>query len=55
MTERRCPDCGMLLVGPVEKERGLCPMCEAWGYEDDPLADPFEGAGACVILKEANQ
>ena len=43
VTERRCPDCEMLLVGPVEKERGLCPMCEDRRFEDDPFADPFEG------------
>ena len=56
VTERRCPDCEMLLVGPVEKERGLCPMCEALRYWDGAWDedDPFEGAGACVILPERN-
>ena len=57
MTEPRCPDCGMILVGPREKEDGLCPLCVARRLSDEGLldADPFEDAGVCVILPAANQ
>ena len=44
------------MVGPVEKEIGVCPMCQALRYEDGRWGedDPFEGAGSCAILSERN-
>ena len=51
MSDPRCQECGCPLVGPSEKECGICPQCIERLFEEGERWDDELGEGAIAIAR----